>query len=211
MKIIIFHGSFGNPQENWISDLKQKLVQIGQDVIVPQFPVEDWDKMTMIGPDGIFNNQNLKNWIRVFSDIKSNILTNEPLCFIGHSIGPLFILHIVESFNIQLDSAIFVCPFLEKLNKSWQIDSVNNSFYKKDFDFTKLKKLIPVSYSLFTNNDPYVDPKYAREFAQLMDSNLIEIKNGGHLGETAGFKKFPLLVDLCYSRIEPSIYLNSYT
>jgi len=87
------------------------------------------------------NNQNLENWLKFFEkEVLPKIKKNEKLCFIGHSLGPLFILHIVEKFNLQLDSAIFVSPFLDKLNCDWQVNSVNSTFWKEDFDWENLKK-----------------------------------------------------------------------
>lgn len=201
MKFLLFHGSFGNPEENWFGDLKNKLENIGQHVIVPRYPVDSWEKVTAQGANIPLKNQSLENWLSEFEKILPEF-RNGPLCFVGHSLGPLFILHCVEKYSIQLDSAIFVCPFLDKLNKSWQIDHANSTFYKTDFDFGKLRKLIPISYVVFSTNDPYVDKKYSVIFAKSLQSSLIEIKNAGHISASAGFTKLPIVYDLCTSRLD---------
>ncbi|MBI2622163.1 hypothetical protein HYW66_00820, partial [Candidatus Microgenomates bacterium] len=46
MKFIIFHGAFGSPEGNWFPELKEKLVVLGQEVIVPEFPVENWEEVS---------------------------------------------------------------------------------------------------------------------------------------------------------------------
>ena len=81
----------------------------------------------------------------------------------------------------------FISPFLEKLNTLWQIDKVNETFYKTNFNFGKIKKLIPVSIVIYSDNDPYVGRK-------LMEKLII---NGGHFNKKAGFEKFPQLLKLC--------------
>ena len=140
MQFVIFHGSFGSPEGNWFPELKEKLEAFGQKVIVPQFPTETWEEITKAGPNVAPKYQSLENWLAVFAKVYRDLKSGEPLCFIGHSLGPVFILHVVDRFNIQLDSAIFVSPFFvspftESLNlaKFWQFDHVNNSFYKKRF------------------------------------------------------------------------------
>jgi uncharacterized protein len=205
MNYIIVHGSFGSPSENWFPYLKTKLIKIGQIVEVPALPVDNWDTVTKNGQDFPVKNQSLTSWLKIFQE---HIVLNpkEKYCFVGHSLAPLFILHLIDKLNIQLDSAIFVCPFLTHLNTDWQIDLANASFYKSDFNFIKLKKLIPLNYVVYSNNDPYVDVKYALEFSEKMGSAKICITNGGHLGTSAGFAEFPLLFELCKTRLNPTIY-----
>src|SRR3989338_450665 len=125
-----------------------------QEVIVPKFPVEDWNYLKK---GQVTENQNLSNWFKEFEKIYKSFKKDEKICFIGHSLGCAFILHVVSKYNIKLDSAIFVSPFLESLGGAWQIETANKTFYKKDFDLGKLKNLIPISYMLYSNNDPYVD------------------------------------------------------
>lgn len=202
MHFIIFHGSFGNPNGNWFPYLKKRLEALGHRVTVPQFPVENWDEVTKHGSSMPLHHQSLEAWFRVFEPIIKTFHKEEKLCFVGHSLAPVFILRVVDRFTIQLDSAMFVSPFLDYLHSKefWQFDYVNASFYKTDFDFEKLKRLIPVSYVLFGDNDPYVDRKYPLEFGEKMGSIVKEIKNGGHLNAESGYKEFPLLLDLCIAR-----------
>ena len=200
MIFVIFHGSFGTPEGNWFPELEEQLEALGQTVLSPQFPVEDYDLFTEKGQKQKPQNQNLENWLEFFSkNILPKLKKSEKICFVGHSIGPIFILHAVNKFQITLDSAIFVSPFMEPSTKHtpWQYQLVNSSFYKTDFDFNKLKKLIPVSYTLYSDNDPYVDKKYPIDFARRLRSKLILVKGGGHLNAEAGYTKFPLVFELC--------------
>lgn len=198
MKFIIFHGSFGHSQEHWFPIVKESLENIGQTVIVPDFPCEDWDEMTKNGPDIMPKNQSLARWLDVFDSVYKTFTKEDKLCFVGQSLGPLFILHVLEKYNIQLDSAIFACPFLDSLHKFWQADSVNSTFYKTDFDFKNLQKLIPTSYVLYSDNDPYVINEKSLEFAEKLRSSCIQLKGAGHVNKP---ENASLIYELCKSRI----------
>jgi uncharacterized protein len=209
MKFVIFHGAFGGPEENWFPELKEKLQLFGQIVITPQFPVEDWNEVTKKGPESPPLNQTLDNWIKTFEEkVIPFIKKGEKLCFVGHSLAPVFILQIVDRFNLKLDCAIFVSPFMNNLNnkKYWQFDHVNQTFYKNDFNFEKLKKLIPISYVLYSDNDPYVDKKHAISFANALNSSLIYVKKAGHMNSAVNLNEFPLVLELCKSRIDLTLY-----
>ncbi len=200
MKFVIFHGSFGSPESNWIPYLKRQLESLHQEVIVPGFPVDNWDELTTAGEQATTKNQNLANWFKTFDQFYPRI-KNEKIVFVGHSLGPLFFLHLLDKQDLKVDSAIFVAPFLAKLHKLWQIDAANSTFYKDTFDFDKLKKLIPVSYVIYSDNDPYVDEKYSLEFAEKLNSKKILVKGAKHMNTETGLFEFPLVLDLCKSRL----------
>lgn len=206
MKFVLFHGAFGSPEGNWLPELKDKLESLGQEVVAPKFPVDNWDEITKNGPKKPAQNQSLASWMKVFEKVKDQFKPGEELCFVGHSLGPLFILHCVEKFNLKLDSAIFVSPFLDKLNRSWQIDHVNKSFYKTDFEFAQLKQLIPISYVLYSDDDPYVDKRHSLLFAHALESSPIFVRRAGHMNNEVNLNDFPLVLDLCISRLNLSLY-----
>lgn len=207
MKFVIAHGAFGSIKENWFSQLQKDLIAIGQEVILPQFPVDDWEKITNAGPTVPQEHQYLKNWLATFEPIAKSFHSTDKLCFIGHSLGPVFILHAVEQFRLQLDSAIFVSPFMESLHSDeyWQFDHVNDSFYKTDFDFEAIKKQIPLSYVVYSDDDPYVNKKFPLAFATSLNSSLIPLVSAGHISNS---RYASLLLELCKTRINVSSYLK---
>ena len=208
MKFVLFHGSFGNPNENWFPDLREDLEALGQTVIVPQFPVEDWDELVKNGPEAPVHHQSLQSWLDVFEkEVLPLIETKEKVVFVGHSLAPVFILHVVSKFKITLDCAIFVSPFMDTLDR-WEFNKVNQTFYKTDFDFDEIKKYIPVSYVLYSDNDPYVPKNYSLIFAKALESSSILVRAAGHMNSSVNLNEFPLVRDLCYSRLDLSLYQN---
>ena len=205
MKFVLFHGAFGSPDNNWFPELREKLEALGQTVVAPQFPVDDWDEMVKAGVAVPPKYQNLAHWLKTFVPITKSFVKKEKLCFVGHSLGAVFTLHAVEKFNLQLDSAIFVSPFLDKLDR-WEFNHANKTFYKTDFDFSKLKKLIPVTYVLYSDNDPYVKSQHSILFAKALDSSIILVKRAGHMNSEVNLNEFPLVLDLCVTRLNLSLY-----
>ncbi len=197
MLFVLFHGSYGNNQENWLPYLKNQLEKLGQEVILEQYPVEDYDAVVAKGKTYKSPVQNIDTWTKKFSEIyESKIKKRSDIVFIGHSLAPVFILEMVEKFLIPLQAAIFVSPFFV-LHNLWKFDAVNGSFYRKNFDFETLKQLIGKSYVLYGDNDPYVPAEQPKEFAEKLGSEIFAIKNGGHLNKSAGFAKFPQLLEIC--------------
>lgn len=206
MQFVIFHGSLGSKDGNWFPDLSQKLTEMGQEVFCPQYPVDSYEQ---ISKDSSFKSiQNLDSWMSTFEkEVLSHLHLEKKICFIGHSLGNLFILHVLAKHKIKLDCAIFVSPCLDKLGLvPWQYDLVNTTFYKTDFDFTSLTKFAPTSYVLYSDNDPYIEPRRALHFAKVMESSPIFIKRAGHLNAEVNLNEFPLVFDLCVTRLDLNLY-----
>lgn len=197
MQCVILHGSFGSKDGNWFPWLKKELANLGHEVFLEQYPIDKWEDIENGGKDNQNTTENLTSWTRFF---KENTLpqldADKGIVFFGHSLSPVFILHLVDQFGIQLKGALFASPFLEALNveATWPFDVVNRTFYKTDFEWDKLRKLIPNSYVLYGLDDPYVPNHLPIEFGEKLGSHLIPVKNGKHLGDN--FKQFPLLLNL---------------
>jgi len=119
----------------------------------------------------------------------------------------LFILHVIEKYKIKLDCTIFVSPLLDEpegLPMSYKV--VNKTFYKTDFDYEKLKKCIPVSYVLYSDTDPYIEPHRALHFAKVLDSSVIMVRRAGHMNSEVNMNEFPLVYDLCVTRLDLTLY-----
>jgi predicted alpha/beta hydrolase family esterase len=205
MKFVILHGSFGNPKGNWFPWLRKEIKNLGQEVIVPKFPIDDYEKISNAGMKKAINEkQTLSAWLAVFEKEVLPKIKNELVIFIGHSLSPVFILHLVDKYKLEVEGAIFVSPFLKDLEKSdlWQFGLVNQTFYKDNFDFKKLKQKIKKSFVIYSDNDPYVRKELMLEFAEKINSDKILVESGGHLNSESGFNKFPLVLELCKKQIE---------
>lgn len=201
MNFILLHGSFNSYnqlKEYWFPKLQKYCILLGHKVYLPHLPTISWDEVTQIGVDSKLAKQSLDIWL---DEIKkyTQYFKDKETVFVCHSTGPLFALHLLTNYSLILDSAIFVCPFLTKLSKPvWQVNKVNETYYKSDFDFKRLKKQIPLSYVLYGIDDPYVDTEQSLQFAAKLSSNIIPVKGGEHLNK---LQNADLIIELCKTRI----------
>ncbi len=69
MKYLIMHGSYGSPGENWFGWLEKELKALGHEVILEQFPVDDWNFVDQLGPEKVAEYkaiQSLSSWENYF-------------------------------------------------------------------------------------------------------------------------------------------------
>jgi len=182
MKIFIIHGSYGNPQENWFPWLKQELEKLGHAVFVPEFPTP--------------KDQNLENWMGEFQEGMHYHLLDEESVFVGHSLGPAFILSVLEELEIPkpIRACFFVAGFIGKLNNP-EFDEINKTFAEKEFNWERIKKNCERFVMYHSNNDPYVPIEKAKELSEKLNCKLKVIKGAGHFNEKAGYTEFKLLLE----------------
>ncbi len=176
--VFIIHGTYGHPEENWFPWLKSKLEKLGCKVFVPKFPTP--------------LNQSLENWLEVFEDYKQYL--NKNTIVIGHSLGPAFLLNILENLENSIKASFFVSGFTGLFGNS-DFNKLNESFVDKSFDWAKIKKNCPKFFLFHSDNDPYIPLEKAEEFAKNLDVNLNIVKNAGHFNKEAGYTKFELLLE----------------
>lgn len=178
--ILIVHGAYGHPGENWFPWLKSELEKLGHRVFVPKFPTPE--------------NQSLQNWLNILKDYEQYL--DEKSIVVGHSIGPAFLLTVLEKNKSK--AAFFVAGFVGGFTGKWAdptFDKINKTIAEKKFDWHKIKKNCKKFYSFYSDNDPYVPPEKASELGKYLGVKPILVKNAGHFNEDAGYNKFELLLE----------------
>lgn len=183
MNILIFHGTEGYPEENWFPWLKSKLEARGQQVFVPQFPSPP------IVPAKI------SEWFAALKNYEQYI--NEDTILIGHSLGGLFALRILEKLNQPIRAAIFTgTPIGIKPITYYDRDS---SFSGFSFDWLNIKSKAKNFIVFQSDNDPYVSLANGQELAKELGVELSFIPQAGHFNKAAGYTKFEELL----KKLEP--------
>jgi hypothetical protein len=176
--IFIIHGSFGHPCDNWIPWLKAELEKLGNRVFAPQFPTHE--------------NQTLDNWKNVFSEYEKYL--DKDSIVVGHSLGPAFLLSVLENLNKPIKASFFVAGFTSLLGNPI-FDEVNKTFVEKSFDWRTIKQNCAKFYLFHSSNDPYVPTSEADKLSKNLGVESELVKNAGHFNEKAGYIKFDLLLD----------------
>lgn len=177
--VFIFHGTEGYPQENWFPWLKQELEQKGYNVIVPQFP----------SPPVI--PAKISEWFDVLKGYEKYV--DENTIFVGHSLGGIFTLRVLEKLEHPVKAAFFVgAPIGVKPILNYDRDS---SFSGFNFDWGTIKAKAKNFVVYQSDDDPYVGLDNGKELAKHLGTELSFIPNAGHFNKRAGYTKFQELKD----------------
>ena len=168
---VIVHGSYGHPFENWSPWLFDVLSSTGKQVLAPQFPCI---------------NQCYENWKKVMDAYLPFI--NVHTSFIGHSLGPAFILDFILDNDIKVNNLYFAAPFYGLINIK-DFDDVNKTFFKYT-DLTKARNHFNKAFCLYSDNDPYVPITLSEDISKQLSATIQIVPNGGHLNASAGITEF---------------------
>lgn len=177
--ILIFHGTEGYLEENWFPWLEKELEQMGHKVFVPQFPSPP------IVPSKI------SEWFEVLEDYEKYI--DEDTILIGHSLGGIFTLRVLEKLDHQVKAAFFVgTPIGVQPILNYERDS---SFSGFDFDWESIKSKAKNFVVFQSDNDPYVSLGNGEGLAKHLGVELSFIPNAGHFNAKAGYLRFDDLLE----------------
>ena len=196
-EIYIFHGTEGHPKENWFPWMKNELEAKGCEVFVPQFPSPP------IVPAKI------SEWFDIINDYLESMDKNTII--IGHSLGGVFTLRVLEKLKKPIKAAFFVgTPIGVKPILNYDRDIAFGGF---DFKWESIKKNALHFEVYQSDDDPYVGIGNGEQLAKHLGVELSFIPNSGHFNERAGYTKFENLRDkvmaiLLCNTITSAIYLN---
>lgn len=176
--VIIFHGAYGYPGENWFGWMRDELEKLAIPCVVPQMPTP--------------NGQSLNSWLEVFNQ-KYLEHVNEDTILIGHSLGAAFLMRWLERSNIKMSATILVGVFIGKVGIE-KFDSINETFFADPFDWETIKKNSGKIFCYHGSNDPYVSRSHFDYIANNLNAHKILISEGGHLNSAAGYTSFPQLL-----------------
>jgi len=176
--IIIIHGSYGRPDENWFPWLKAELEKLNCNVLVPKFPT----------PEG----QSLDAWMKILNEY--NYYFDSNMIMIGHSLGVALILRKLELLNKPIKASFLVAGATGKIGNE-TFDKINASFFEGGFNWSIVRKNSKHFFVYHSDNDPYLPLKLGEELAKNLNVKLILVKGAGHFNEKAGYTKFPLIFD----------------
>lgn len=177
--IFIIHGTEGYPEENWFPWLKAKLEALGHQVFVPQFPSPP------IVPAKI------SEWFEVFNGYQQYL--DEDTIIIGHSLGGVFTLRVLEKITQPIKAAIFVgTPIGVRPILNYDRDS---SFSGFDFNWENIKPKAQNFIVFQSDDDPYVSLGNGEELAKRLGIKLSFVPNAGHFNKRAGYLEFEELLE----------------
>jgi uncharacterized protein len=180
--VLILHGIQGYAGIYWQQWLHDSLIHKGYNVIMPSLPNPN-------DPDrGIWS-------ITTYTLIQK--VNPEDLIIVGHSLGVVTALDVIERRNEKIHMLISVAGFATDYGLP-----LNSYFLKvKDINFDQVRPLVDKKYVIYANDDPFVTNDALEQLAEGLAVRPIVIRNGGNFNTNSGFNTFPMLLSLITEQI----------
>lgn len=169
-RVVIVHCWDGYPEYCWYPQTKKELEVIGFQVLVPEMPETSLPKLSL--------------WLPKLKEVIGE--PSEDLYLVGHSIGVATILRYLESLDEdeKVGGVIMVAGFTDDLG----FEELKN-FFKTPINFEKIKTKAKKFVTINSDNDPYVDVKYADIFKKNLGAKVIIKHKMGHFSGSVDDEK----------------------
>lgn len=174
MQILIVHGWNSDSKDNWFPWLKSELESRGMNVQCPDMPNPKFPKQ--------------EEWLEKLTAVVDN---DNPLILVGHSLGTIAVLRLLERISSKIVCVILVAGFTQ----GFGVNAISD-FFKTPFDFARIKQKSRKFIVISSSNDPYLPITEGQKLADELNAEFIIEKNAGHLDSESGFSKYPSLLKL---------------
>ena len=154
---------------------ERELKKLGIEVFVPRFPT----------PEG----QSLKSWLKTFEPYQQYV--NKDSIFVGHSMGAVLAMRLLESRTSPILASILAAPFYGELHLGEDFDKLLRSFINHPFDWNRIKQNCKKFVIFDGDNDPYVPLSQPRFITDQLGGELNIVPGGKHLNGEAGYRELP--------------------
>ncbi len=168
-RVFILHGWNGYPEDGWIPWLRVNLEQRGFAVMVPELPDPEVPR--------IFN------WVPKLQEVAKQ--PDEQTYFIGQSLGGQTIARYLERLpeGVTVGGAVFVASFFKRLRgleTDIEVQKTHRHWLGTPVDFGKVRKALPKSVAIFSDDDPWVTLDNQDDFRDKLGSKIIIAPDRGH-------------------------------
>jgi uncharacterized protein len=179
-RIFIIHRWSSGPEGDWRPWLKSELTQLGYEVTAPQMPDTAVPK--------------IEKWVGYLSELVGK--ADSQTYFVGHSIGCQTILRYLQTQDEIVGGAVFVAGWFNLENLEYaEVRRIAKPWIETPLDKEKLKKVLPKSTLLISDNDPYdCRDENVKGFTEL-GANIVTVPEAGHFTGVDGYEQFTLLLD----------------
>lgn len=167
-RVIVVHGWGGSSMDNWLPWFKNEIEKLGHEVLVPDMPNTD--------------NPVIEKWVNYLSEIV--MVPDQNTYFVGHSIGCQTILRYLETISTPIGGALFVAGWFNLENLETEEEKeIAKPWINTKIDIVKIKKVLPKSTLLISDNDPYGALKENTQKFSEFTTNVVVLPEADHLTE----------------------------
>lgn len=182
MNILILHGSYGKPFENWFPWMENQLSELGIECIIPTFPTPNY--------------QRYSDWATLLDYYNRKGYLNNETIIIGHSCGAIFAVKYIIDRNIHIKGVITISGYNNFKSGDSTMDALNGSFYRTRNGINKIESLTDLRISFYADNDPFIPIDTLKEFASDINAEPIIVPNAGHFNASSGYTSFEKLLEI---------------
>jgi len=176
-RAVLFHGTYGTPESNWLPWLSAELSSLGVSSQLPLFPTPE--------------NQSLLNWFSAFEQQVGSL--SEDMILIGHSMGCGMILRLLERSETSVEATFLVSGWTGLLDLP-DFDPLIESFFVDRFDWQAIRARAGSIFTYHGDDDPYVPLDLGKQLAGELGVVPMILPGGGHINSESGFDQFSQLL-----------------
>lgn len=179
-RVFIIHRWDGGPEDDWRPWLKVELQKRGWEVHALEMP----DTEVPV----------IEKWVKHLQEVVGE--PDADTYFVGHSIGNQAILRYAEGLQLPVGGAVFVAGWftLENL-ESDEVATIAEPWLATPIDIEKVKKVLPKTTVLISDNDPYGCFEYNKQKFMKLGSKVIVMHDAGHMTDEDGYTELPAAAD----------------
>jgi len=122
--------------------------------------------------------------------------------FIGHSVGAVFALRIIEKATEPIAGTILLAPFVSAVAHQG-INLVTATFINDDLSWKQIHDKAGNVLIFYGQGDPYIDYEESKEVANLLGTDLNKLEGAGHFDAASGVLATPFLVEAVQYVLNP--------
>ena len=176
MNVLIVHGSFGKPFENWFPWLENELSLRNIRCIVPTFPTPE--------------HQIYDDWKRLLDYYVARNLINSDTVVIGHSCGAIFLVKYLIEKKLHVKGIITVSGYNNFKSGDSSMDALNSSFYRSSENIEQITSLTNNRICFYSDNDPFIPIYTLEQFVSDIKGTPHKVPNAGHFNSASGYTTF---------------------
>ncbi|HOX60778.1 MAG TPA: leucine--tRNA ligase [Candidatus Magasanikbacteria bacterium] len=185
VKIVLVHGIYGNPNENWFPWFKKEMEKRGCEVIIPQMVDSETPK--------------LSEWVKQLTNL--GVTKDDDLYVVGHSLGAVAACQYILENRLHVKKLILVGPtgnsqgeenWKNLLSAGCEEEGLKciKDFNEANTDLSKLVNLADERVIYISDNDPFIPMSVMDDYSGI-DARVNVLKNRGHFNESAGIRELP--------------------
>ncbi|MFH1462517.1 MAG: alpha/beta hydrolase [bacterium] len=178
-RVFLIRGWGGFPEEGWRPWLKNELEKRGFAVSVPAMPDSEHPRMAA--------------WLK---QLKDTVGEPDKNCyFVSHSLGCVTILRYLEALEDgqNIGGAVLVAGFTDMKITVAEDEDIRelSTFFEREINFNEIKKRCGKFVAIHSDNDPFVDLRYAEIFQEKLGAKIVREKARGHFSGDDGVRELP--------------------